>query len=125
MQAAAAAAKQAEPDESWKTQDPFAFLPVPGDNTDVHEEITLSDGNVLRFKNTTDLLKAHLDATKGGVCAPLLLVHAFCTCFQPMQCNPEWFDVQLLYLVQQELRRTQCMAPESKETCAGGDSLSA
>lgn len=68
MQAAAASAKQAEPDESWKTQDPFAFLPAPDDNTDVHEELTLSDGNILRFKNTPALLKAHLEATKGGVC---------------------------------------------------------
>lgn len=64
----AAAAKQAEPDESWKTQDPFAFLPLPEDNTAVHEELTLSDGNILRFKNSADLLKAHLAKTKGGVC---------------------------------------------------------
>lgn len=77
MQAAAA---KAEPDESWKTQDPFAFLPAPEDNAGVHEEITLSDGNILRFKNTPDVLKAHLEAVKGGVCSQPLSISTSSDC---------------------------------------------
>lgn len=56
-----------EEDESWKTADPYAFLPDPKHNTDVHEELTLSDGTTERFCNTQDQLKQHLSATGGSV----------------------------------------------------------
>eukprot|EP00892_Ulva_mutabilis_P008053 jgi/Ulvmu1/561/UM001_0569.1 len=57
----------AEEDEAWKTADPYAFLPDPKDNTDVHEELTLSDGTVERFCNTPEQLKQHLAVTGGSV----------------------------------------------------------
>lgn len=78
----AAQAKQAvvEDDESWKTADPYAFLPDPEANTDVHEELTLSDGSVHRFCNTDAQLKQHLSATGGAVCPPPRCLSPLCLC---------------------------------------------
>jgi glutaminyl-tRNA synthetase len=82
VQVSADAGNEKEADESWRTQDPFAFLPAPQENSGVHEEITLSDGTILRFKNTPELLKAHLEATKSGVClhCSLSTMHSCCIC---------------------------------------------
>lgn len=69
-----------EEDEAWKTADPYAFLPDPQANTDVHEELTLSDGTVERFCNSPAQLKRHLSSTGGSVRPPATRV---------LHCSPQ------------------------------------
>ncbi|KAF8065733.1 Glutamine--tRNA ligase [Scenedesmus sp. PABB004] len=59
--AAAAAAEEAVPD------DPYAFMPRPEDNNQVHTTVNWSDGSVLRIANSPAVLAAHLAATGGKV----------------------------------------------------------
>lgn len=57
----------AEASESWRTADPYAHLPAPGDNSGVHTTIPFSDGRTVHVSNTAAALQAHLAATGGRV----------------------------------------------------------
>ncbi|GMH32257.1 hypothetical protein BSKO_00091 [Bryopsis sp. KO-2023] len=61
------AKKSAEEEEAWRTADPYAFLPKPQDNFQVHTSVHFSDGSVMRMSNTEEQLKKHLEATAGKV----------------------------------------------------------
>ncbi|CAD7697335.1 unnamed protein product [Ostreobium quekettii] len=54
-------------EESWRTADPFAFLPKPEDNHQVHTTVNFSDGTVMHVSNTEEQLRAHLSETGGKV----------------------------------------------------------
>lgn len=59
--------RAAADDEAWKTADPYAFLPRPEDNYNVHTEVQFSDGHIERYSNTRAQLEKHLKETGGKV----------------------------------------------------------
>ena len=46
--------------EEWRTADPYAMFPKPGDNRAVHTSIPFSDASTMHVANTAEQLKAHL-----------------------------------------------------------------
>ncbi|CAE5963402.1 unnamed protein product [Arabidopsis arenosa] len=60
--AAEAASKPCE-----EVLNPLPILPPPDHNIKVHTEVSFSDGSVLRYSNTRELLDKHLKATGGNV----------------------------------------------------------
>ncbi|KAF6264766.1 tRNA synthetases class I, catalytic domain-containing protein [Scenedesmus sp. NREL 46B-D3] len=66
---AAAAAAAAEPEEgaAGTADDPYAFMPKPEDNNQVHTTVNFSDGSVMRIANSPAVLARHLAATGGKV----------------------------------------------------------
>ncbi|KAG2491132.1 hypothetical protein HYH03_010575 [Edaphochlamys debaryana] len=48
-------------------EDPYSFLPRPGDNNGVHTAVNFSDGRIMRIANSAEALAAHLGRTGGKV----------------------------------------------------------
>jgi hypothetical protein len=49
-------------------EDPYAFLPKPGDNNMVHTAVNFSDGRILRIANTAEVREgAFCRAAAGSV----------------------------------------------------------
>ncbi|GAB4828854.1 Glutamine--tRNA ligase, cytoplasmic [Ancistrocladus abbreviatus] len=65
VQAVAADPSPAQPSE--EELNPFSIFPSPSENFKVHTEIFLSDGHVLRTRNTREILDKHLNVTGGKV----------------------------------------------------------
>ncbi|GAX82347.1 hypothetical protein CEUSTIGMA_g9776.t1 [Chlamydomonas eustigma] len=57
----------AKPEEPSPPEDPYAFLPKPADNNQVHTSVNFSDGRIMRIANTPQKLGEHLAFTGGKV----------------------------------------------------------
>ncbi|WIA16884.1 hypothetical protein OEZ85_013812 [Tetradesmus obliquus] len=66
---AAAAAAAAAPEEgaAGTADDPYAFMPKPEDNNQVHTTVNFSDGSVMRIANSPAVLAQHMQRTGGKV----------------------------------------------------------
>lgn len=64
-QAAAAAAP--EEGAAGTADDPYAFMPKPEDNNQVHTTVNFSDGSVMRIANSPAVLAQHMQRTGGKV----------------------------------------------------------
>lgn len=53
--------------EAWRTADPYAFLPKPDQNFQVHTTVNFSDGRRMRISNSKEQLEEYLSKTKGKV----------------------------------------------------------
>lgn len=48
-------------------EDPYAFMPKPEDNNQVHTTVKFSDGRLMRIANSPEKLAQHLKETGGKV----------------------------------------------------------
>mmetsp|Transcript_9586 Transcript_9586/g.20421 ORF Transcript_9586/g.20421 Transcript_9586/m.20421 type:complete len:801 (+) Transcript_9586:112-2514(+) len=60
-------AAEAKPAEPAVPEDPYAFLPKPAENNQVHTTVNFSDGRIMRIANTPEKLSQHLAATSNKV----------------------------------------------------------
>ena len=63
--AATPAANGHTAEDAWRTADPYASFPRPGENSSVHTSVPFSDRPTMHIANTREQLAAHLQATGG------------------------------------------------------------